>query len=273
MVHVLLALAAMIFALATGLFTARLVRFDTERSLFAEGSMVIATALLLAATLLGIDRQNSGLSGAGLAVLGMAVAHSVIALILLRMSGATQPSGSGAEARPAFDLPLLGPVSAAMVGMVALTMAIHTALPERAPTGPITTLTILHISATLIGYLLFTPAFVLGILYVGQTWRLKTKRPSSTRLPALGTLERSAWRLLTVGFVLYSLGIAGGWVSGRVAEQGVRPRHVVAGLAWIIYAVALVRRHFSGWGGVRAAVALMAGFVVTSGAVLLYLLR
>ena len=124
-----------------------------------------------------------------------------------------------------------------------------------------------------LGYLLFAPAFVLGNLYIGQSWRLKTKQLSSAKLPPLVTLETSAWRLLTVGFVLYTLGIDGGYLSSESAHQSVRPQHVVAGLAWLVYATALVRRYASGWRGVRAAVALLAGFVITSGAVLLYVLR
>jgi ABC-type uncharacterized transport system permease subunit len=228
---------------------------------------------LLAAAILGL--HPSGVGGSGLAVLFIAVAASVTALILLRwghlVAGAREDGR--ADARPTLAFPLLGPVTAAMVGMVALAMAIHTALPESTPRGPMTIVTVLHVAATLVGYLLFAPAFVLGNLYVGQTWRLKTKQPSSTRLPALGTLEKSAWRLLTVGFVLYTVGIVGGWLSSGGAERALRPQHVVAALAWFVYAVALTRRYAFGWRGVRAAIALMAGFVVTSGAVLLYLIR
>ncbi len=269
MVHVLLALAAMVFALATGLFTARLLRFEVERSPFAEGAMVVATALLLAAAVLGL--HPSGVGGSGLAVLFIAVAASVTALVLLRWGH--HVVGAREDGRPVAAFPLLGPVTAAMVGMVALAMAIHTAVPPKAASAPLTVVTVMHIAATLVGYLLFAPAFVLGNLYVGQTWRLKTKQPSSSRLPALGTLEKSAWRLLTIGFLLYTLGIVGGWVSSGEADRELRPQHAVAALAWLIYAVALLRRYAFGWRGVRAAIALMAGFVVTSGAVLLYMLR
>jgi len=255
MVQVLLALAALAFGASTAAFTSRLLRYEVGRSAVAEGSMAVATALLLAAAILGFDPSQVQMSG--LAVLFIAVVTSVTALVVLRWG----------------QFPLLGPVTSAMVGMVALAMALHEAMPDPRPVGPVGTITVLHVSATLVGYLLFAPAFVLGNLYVAQSWRLKTKQPSSTRLPPLGTLETSAWRLLTLGFVLYTMGIVGGWLSTETSRQTLRPQHVVAALAWLIYAVALVRRYAAGWSGVRAAIALMAGFVVTSGAVLLYVLR
>jgi len=257
MVLALLGAAALLYALATGLFTTRLLRFEIGRSPFAEGAMACATAVLTGAALLAFHPSENAVHASGLAVLFIAVAASVTALVVLRWG----------------QFPLLGPVTSAMVGTVALALALQAAFPPMDARGPVTAVTVLHISATLIGYLLFAPAFVLGNLYIGQSWRLKTKQPSSTRLPPLGTLESTAWRLLTVGFVLYTLGIVGGWISTESTHQAVRPRHVMAALAWFIYAVALVRRFSSGWRGVRAAVALLAGFVVTSGAVLLYVLR
>lgn len=257
MVHVLLGIAALVFALATALYTRRLLRYEVERSVVGEGAMVVATALLFAGALAGFDPAQKA---SGTAVLFIVVAASVIALIVQRWG-------------PPGRFPLLGPVTSALVGVVALALAIHAALPERAPSGPVAAVTILHIAATLVGYLLFMPAFVLGNLFVAQTWRLKTKQPSATRLPPLGTLERGAWRLLTLGFVLYTLGIVGGWLSSESARGAIRPQHVVAASSWLVYAIALVRRYVSGWSGVRAAIALMGGFVLTSGAVLLYILR
>lgn len=257
MVLALLGAAALLYALATGLFTSRLLRFEIARSPLAEGAMACATAVLMGAALLAFHPSETAVHASGLAVLFIAVAASVTALVVLRWG----------------HFPLLGPVTSAMVGTVALALALQAAFPPVAARVPVTPVTVLHIAATLIGYLLFAPAFVLGNLYIGQSWRIKTKQPSSTRLPPLGTLEATAWRLLTVGFVLYTLGIVGGWLSTESTHQDFRPRHVLAAIAWLIYAVALVRRYTSGWRGVRAAVALLAGFVVTSGAVLLYVLR
>ncbi len=52
-----------------------------------------------------------------------------------------------------------------------------------------------------------------------------------------------------------------------------RPQHVMAAVGWAIYAWALGRRALTGSGGVRSASALIGAFVITTGAVLLYVLR
>ncbi|MFO0747610.1 MAG: cytochrome c biogenesis protein CcsA [Myxococcota bacterium] len=171
------------------------------------------------------------------------------------------------------DFPLLGPVTAALVAMVALALGLHDLFPT--PPGPHTVhaVTIIHVAATMVGFLLFVPAFVLSTLYVAQSWRIKTKQSSNPRLPSLVTLEITSWRLLTMGFVLYTLGIVGGALSSESSSLGIRPQHVLSAISWLIYAVALWRRYLGGWSGVRAAVTLLAGFVWTSGAVLLYVLR
>lgn len=252
MILLVLGAASLLFGVATALFTTRLVRFELQRSTVAEGAMVIATALMLVAAVIGFESVHAS----GLAVLFIGAVAAVTALVLLRIG----------------QMPLLGPVTSALAGMVCLALALHLGWPDRPPPGVVGPVTILHVTATLVGYLLFAPAFVLGNLYVAQSWRLKTKQLQPTRLPPLATLEQSAWRLLTLGFVLYTLGIVGGWLSSGT-NGAVRPQHVVAAISWLVYAVALGRRYLSGWGGVRAAVTLLAGFVVTSGAVLLYMLR
>lgn len=256
MVLALLGLAALVFAFSAGLFHLRLLRYEVAPSRPAEALMLIGAALLLAAAILGFDPTHHRAGGIA-AILFVGVAASGTALVMLRWG----------------DFPLLGPVTSALVGMLALGLLLHSGFPTSTPVGPITTITILHITATLVGYLLFVPAFVLSNLYLGQAWRLKTKQPSSTRLPPLITLETSAWRLLTVGFVLYTLGIVGGWLSSEAGVRELRPQHVVAASSWLVYAVALTRRYLSSWSGTRAALALHAGFVLTSGAVLLYVLR
>lgn len=244
------------FALATGLFLLRLIRSEIGRSPAAEGVMAVATALLLGAALVGFDRLDPNHHSAPLAVLFAAVAASTTALVVERWG----------------DFPLLGPVTAALVASVALALALHDMFPNPVATGPVRPVTIIHVAATMVGFLLFVPAFALSTLYVAQSWRIKTKQSSNPRLPSLVTLETTSWRLLTVGFVLYTLGIVGGALS-QEGPLVPRPQHVLASISWLIYAVALWRRYTGGWSGVRAAVTLLAGFVWTSGAVLLYVLR
>jgi ABC-type uncharacterized transport system permease subunit len=255
----LLIFAAVAFALATALFMHRLVRYEARPSDAAQGAMVVGSALVLAALLVGLDVLVGRHASAIVVLLFMCMAGSGGVLVILRWG----------------DHPLIGPVAAALASVVTLALALHVAFPTPVVTGPGAGLiTVLHVSATLVGYLLFAPAFVLANLFVSQSFRIKTKQLSNPRLPSLVTMERLAWRLLAVGFILYSLGIAGGLATqAQLGNLVLRPQHVVAGAGWLVYAGALYRRWTSGWSGVRAGVALIAGFVVTSGAVLLYVLR
>ncbi len=252
-----LLLASAAFFTATGLFLTRFVRFERARSRSAQGAMVFGTALLLAALLSAFGDATAVHPGAT-ALLFATVAAAAGVLLTLHWG----------------DFPLVGPVSAAFIATIALALGLHAVFPPTPITGPLPIIAVLHIAATFVGYLLLAPAFVLANLYVAQAWRLKTKQEVNRRLPSLMTLERSAWRLLALGFVLFSLGILGGALTrpgGRAFE--LRPQHLLAAAGWAIYAVALWRRFRSGWSGVRSAITLIAGFVVTTGAVLLYVLR
>lgn len=253
----LLSAAAAAFVLATALFLVRLMRFESARKVSGELVMGVATALLLGAALVGFSELQSSAHALPLYVVFIGVAVAATSLVVMRWA----------------DFPLLGPTVASLIAMVCVALVLHRLFPT--PPGPhvIRPVTIVHISATLVGYLLFVPAFVLATLYVAQSWRLKTKQSTSTRLPSLVTMELMAWRLLTMGFVLFTLGIAGGALSQESTGVGLRPQHVLAAIAWLVYAVALWRRYASGWSGLRAAVTVLVGFVWTSGAVLLYVLR
>jgi ABC-type uncharacterized transport system permease subunit len=257
---VTLLLAAAVFFVATGLSLSRLLRFERTPSRPAHGAMAVGAALLLGALL------------AGFGVLGEASGGPLVLLFVTLVA-----SGGVLLALHWGDAPLVGPVSAGFIGVVALALALHALTPGPVARGPLPLVTILHIAATLVGYLLLAPAFVLSLLYVGQAFRLKTKQGPNPRLPSLVTLERRAWRLLALGFVLLTAGIVGGIVTGASREASpealLRPQHVMASVGWLIYAAALARRALTGSGGVRSASALIVGFVVTTGAVMLYVLR
>lgn len=249
--------AAVAFFLATALFLSRIVRFQRARSESAKGAMAIGTALLLAALIAGFTHARPESAGA-----------TVMLFAVLAVSGGVLLTLHWG------DYPLVGPVSSAFIGMVALALGLHALFPPQHAVGPLPLFAVIHITATFVGYLLFAPAFVLANLFIAQSWRIKTKQEANRRLPSLVTLERSAWRLLALGFVLFTLGIVGGVLTrpgGR--ELSLRPQHVISAFGWLVYAVALWRRYRFGWSGVRSAITLIVGFVLTTGAVLLYVLR
>ena len=169
---------------------------------------------------------------------------------------------------------IAGPVTAAVIGVVsfAILLKLEVAAPLAPPVG-MRAITIVHITATILGFMLFTPNFVLSVLFAGQVYRLKTKQLSNARLPSLLTLELNAWRLLYVGFPLYTLGILLGAIWQDSVTTGVQPRQVFAALSWCIYAFTIYRRLMTGWRGTRSAVTLIFAYTLSLGAVLLYSLR
>ncbi len=173
------------------------------------------------------------------------------------------------------DVPLLGPALAPIATVVSFALAWRGAFPLPPPAAhTMGAVTVLHISVTIVGFLLFVPAYVLSVLFLHQEHKLKVKKHPQGRLPSLLSLEQNAWRLLFVGFPLYSLGIfLGALWQGSLERGAIRPEHVLSLTAWLLYGYAIVQRLRTGWRGKRAALLLIGAFVSTLGAVLLYMVR
>ena len=173
------------------------------------------------------------------------------------------------------DVPFAGTVVAPLSAAASLAVAFKWVAAEGAAVSAgMGAITVVHVGATLLGFLLFIPAYVLSILFLDQEHHLRTKQLGESRLPGLLTLERNAWRLLYLGFPLYSVGILLGLLwQDTAAVESIQPQHVIATVSWGIYAWAIARRLRSGWRGRRAALTLMAAFVLTFSAVLLYSMR
>ena len=260
MVALLLFAAAAGLSAAGWLYAERLVRFDLAEPRLGHVFMGAATATigLAAAMAFGADAADAPIRAGALVLMCVAFGLGAVGLV----------------AQVAWKSALTGPVLAPIIGVVCVALALHIGLPEPTlPVGGVRAITILHVSLTIVGFILFIPAFVLSILYVGQVYRLKTKQAATKGLPSLVTLERSAWRLLYVGYPLYTAGILIGFVWQDTGEFHIHARQIFAALSWVIYGFAIWRRVRTGWRGARAAVALMTAFTVTLGAVLLYSLR
>lgn len=124
-----------------------------------------------------------------------------------------------------------------------------------------------HVLALLLGFAAFALAFCLAVIYLLQSWLLKTKQIKGlfSRLPPLESVNTAAHRMAILGFTLLTLGIITG---SLVAPNSWGPQwyldpHTVTGLvAWAIYAAYLGVSSLLGWRGRRTTYFLIAGFLV-----------
>jgi ABC-type transport system involved in cytochrome c biogenesis permease subunit len=132
----------------------------------------------------------------------------------------------------------------------------------------------IHVLAMLFAYASFALAFVVGITYVLLFNEIKAKHLGFfyARLPSLQVLDVMNGRVVTIGWVLLTIGIAAGGVwfglvqhvdDHRVqAMRGMDPKILMALVSWAIYSFALFARRTIGWTGRRAAWLSALAFVI-----------
>jgi len=131
----------------------------------------------------------------------------------------------------------------------------------------------LHVVPALVAYTAFGFACVYGLLYLAARRGLRHHRFGVLfdRLPPLDLLGRMTWHALVVGFVFMTLTIATGpavAASGREAaghlasNPKVLMKMVTGGVAWVIYAAAMVGRLAAKWPPQRIAAVAVAGYAV-----------
>ena len=259
MTGTLLTSATACLGVATALHFAGLLSARAERSMAGRVLAMISVGLLIVAGGLELT-GDSPLLPAGPQVL-LLVSLGVTLII------ASLPSARAST--------VVEPVVIALMLAIAFALSVkglRGALPA-STASEIGTVTIVHIGATLLGFLLYIPAFIFAVMFLQQQERIKRKQLGGGFGSLLG-LERHAQRLLALGFPLYSIGILLGFVWQESQQaQVVRPEHVLSALSWCVYAMITYRHFRSGWRGKPAAVANIAAFCSSLGAVLLYVVR
>ena len=132
----------------------------------------------------------------------------------------------------------------------------------------------MHVVSMLFSYACFALASVLGVTYVLLFKEIKAKHLGYfyARLPSLQVLDVMNGRVVTVGWVFLTIGIAVGaiWATRiataadpRVDEMSIAdPKILIALISWVIYSFAVLSRRAIGWTGRRAAWLSAIGFVV-----------
>ena len=118
-----------------------------------------------------------------------------------------------------------------------------------------------HASVSLVAYGAFALACIAGVMYLVQERQLKTHHLHSIfyHLPPLTDLFAAITRLLWWGFILYTIGIASGFFTGRPLP---RVQVVAAIGVWVLYAAILQSRHLRRIAPKQIATLCIVGFSV-----------
>jgi len=127
-----------------------------------------------------------------------------------------------------------------------------------------------HVAVAVMAYSTLTIAAFHAVLMALQEARLHTRgaKPgflggAIDQLPALLTMEKLLFRMISIGFVLLSLTVLSGVVfSEQLFGKALRWDHknVFALLSWLLFAALLVGRRWRGWRGKTALRFTLAGF-------------
>lgn len=125
----------------------------------------------------------------------------------------------------------------------------------------------IHTILAFLGYAAFAVASGIAIMYLLQERYLKSKHLSGLfqRLPNLEVLDELNWRLIGLGFPLFTLAIITGaiWANTALGKYWRwDPKEVFSLVVWLIYALILHLRLLSGWRGRKAAMLSIAGFII-----------
>ncbi len=113
----------------------------------------------------------------------------------------------------------------------------------------------------------FALAAGIGIMYLVQEHYVKGKKHLAglfQRLPSLQSLDEINYRLITIGFPLFTVAMITGMLWADTAWGSYwswDPREVWSLITWLIFAIILHARMVAGWRGRRAAVLSILGFV------------
>jgi cytochrome c-type biogenesis protein CcsB len=121
---------------------------------------------------------------------------------------------------------------------------------------------VIHVGMAVIAFGLFTVAAVLSGLQIAA--ERSERRGRATSLPASGTLDRMAYRLIAVAFPVWTVGpliLGAVWAEvswGRYWNWD--PKETWALITWLAYAAYLHARATAGWKGTKASAVSLIGY-------------
>ena len=136
----------------------------------------------------------------------------------------------------------------------------------------------MHRTLSIMGYAAFSIAFAAGIMYLIQEHQVKTKKLGIMyfRMPSLEVLDNLNFKVIMVGFPLFTLGFMTGSIQNTEMNQPffswdlTRTLPLVA--TWLIYCLIFFGRMAVGLRGKKAAQGAIFGFITVIGTYFLHIL-
>lgn len=165
-------------------------------------------------------------------------------------------------------------VAGAIISPLAFILVLSADLTPRAPVavaaadvGLTMVLGKAHLTLVAGGVACFALAAALALLYLVQDAALRAGRFGVLyrRMPALAALDKATWRLVEIGFPLFTLAVVTGllWMSRLPESHRFRLEYAVAIVSWTIYGALILIRTTRGISGRRAAILALSGFAAT----------
>jgi len=122
-----------------------------------------------------------------------------------------------------------------------------------------------HTSLAVLGDAAFAFAFIVSIMYLIQEHQLKAKHLGTIfhRLPSLDIMDTLAYRALTIGWPLFTLGMITGsiWANSAWGTYwSWDPKETWSLITWVVYLILLHLRTI-GWRGRKMALLSIMGFI------------
>lgn len=123
----------------------------------------------------------------------------------------------------------------------------------------------IHILFVGLAFVTFTASFLVGLVFLFQRDQIKSRRPGRlmARLPSLDTMDSIHYKVLTVGFVLLSIGILSGAALLKVTQGRFfsgDSRQLASLATWGLYALFLNLRLKTAWRGRKGILLSILGF-------------
>ncbi len=136
----------------------------------------------------------------------------------------------------------------------------------------------MHRTLSIMGYAAFSIAFAAGIMYLIQEHQVKTKKLGIMyfRMPSLEVLDDLNFKVIMIGFPLFTLGFMTGSIQNAEMNQPFfswdLTRTLPLVVTWLIYCLVFFGRMVVGLRGKKAAQGAILGFVTVVGTYFLHIL-